>query len=160
MLVAEDDAGMRELITATNDLPATVAAFARTADRIRVEARMVAPGGVNLEDHWNFTGARDALEDAGYDVVVAREGTDAAALARSPDVGLLLLDVLLPRVSGDAIAEQIRHERPRLPIILMTGDYGTIFAAAAGPPILRKPFTPEQLLEAVRRALPPAKAVT
>jgi DNA-binding NtrC family response regulator len=117
VLVAEDDAGMRELITAT-------------------------------------------LEDAGYDVVVAREGTDAAALARRPEIGLLLLDVLLPRVSGDAIAEQIRHERPQLPIILMTGDYGTLFAAAAGPPILRKPFTPEQLLEAVQRALPPAKAVT
>jgi CheY-like chemotaxis protein len=95
------------------------------------------------------------LEDAGYDVVCARDGTDAAVLARRPDVALLLLDVLLPRVSGDAIAEQIASERPALPIILMTGDYGTLFAAAAGPPILRKPFTPEQLLAAVGRALPP-----
>jgi DNA-binding response OmpR family regulator len=84
--------------------------------------------------------------------VVASEGTHAASLARRPDVGLLLLDVLLPRVSGDAIAEQIRRERPKLPIILMTGDYGTLFAAAAGPPILRKPFTPEQLLAAVAGA--------
>lgn len=117
MLVAEDDAGMRELITAT-------------------------------------------LENAGYAVVVADQGTDAAQLARRPDVGLLLLDVLLPRVSGDAIAEQIRRERPKLPIILMTGDYGTLFAAAAGPPILHKPFTPEQLLDAVQRALPPTPAAS
>jgi DNA-binding NtrC family response regulator len=117
VLVAEDDAAMRELITTT-------------------------------------------LEDAGYDVVVAREGTDAAALARKPEIALLLLDVLLPRVSGDAIAEQIQHERPQLPIILMTGDYGTLFAAAAGAPILRKPFTPEQLLDAVRRALPPPEVPT
>jgi hypothetical protein len=64
-------------LTATNDLPATVAAFARTSNRIRVETRMVAPGGVNLEDHWNFTGARDALEDGPWDVVVLQQGPSA-----------------------------------------------------------------------------------
>ena len=64
-------------LTATNDLPATVEAFARTANRIRVETRMVAPGGVNLEDHWNFTGARQALEDGPWDVVVLQQGPSA-----------------------------------------------------------------------------------
>ena len=64
-------------LTAANDLPATVAAFARTANRIRVETRMVAPGGVNLEDHWNFTGARQALEDGPWDVVVLQQGPSA-----------------------------------------------------------------------------------
>lgn len=64
-------------LTATNDLPAAVAAFARTANRIRVETRMVAPGGVNLEDHWNFTGARQALEDGPWDVVVLQQGPSA-----------------------------------------------------------------------------------
>jgi two-component system OmpR family response regulator len=96
------------------------------------------------------------LTAAGYEVVAARDGAEAAALARRPDVELLLLDVLLPRVSGDAIAEHVRRQRPQLPIILMTGDYGTSFAAAAGAPILRKPFTEEQLLAAVGDLVPPA----
>lgn len=64
-------------LTATNDLPATVAAFARTGSRIRVETRMVAPGGVNLEDHWTLTGAREALEDGPWDVVVLQQGPSA-----------------------------------------------------------------------------------
>jgi hypothetical protein len=69
-------------LTATNDLPATVAAFARTANRIRVETRTVAPGGVNLEDHWSFTGARQALEDGPWDVVVLQQGPSALPESR------------------------------------------------------------------------------
>ena len=61
-------------LTATNDLPATVAALARGAGRRPVEYATVAPGGVNLEDHWNLTGARDALLAGPWDVVVLQQG--------------------------------------------------------------------------------------
>jgi hypothetical protein len=57
-------------LTATNDLPATVAALAGG----RLEYRTVAPGGVNLEDHWRFTGARDALLAERWDWVVMQQG--------------------------------------------------------------------------------------
>jgi lysophospholipase L1-like esterase len=63
-------------LTATNDLPATVAAIARREGRT-IETRMVAPGGVNLEDHWTLTGARDALADARWDAVVLQQGPSA-----------------------------------------------------------------------------------
>jgi len=61
-------------LTAMNDLPATVAALARGAGRRPVEYATVAPGGVNLEDHWNLTGARDALLAGPWDVVVLQQG--------------------------------------------------------------------------------------
>jgi lysophospholipase L1-like esterase len=63
-------------LTATNDLPATVTAIARR-ERRTIETRMVAPGGVNLEDHWTFTGARDALADGRWDAVVLQQGPSA-----------------------------------------------------------------------------------
>jgi hypothetical protein len=63
-------------LTATNDLPATVAAIARRESRT-IETRMVAPGGVNLEDHWTLTGARDALADGRWDAVVLQQGPSA-----------------------------------------------------------------------------------
>ena len=61
-------------LTATNDLPAIVAALAAAAKRVPIEYGTVAPGGVNLEDHWTFTGARDALLARPWDVVVLQQG--------------------------------------------------------------------------------------
>lgn len=61
-------------LTATNDLPAIVAALGRASKRVPIEYATVAPGGVNLEDHWNFTGARDALLARPWDVVVLQQG--------------------------------------------------------------------------------------
>jgi hypothetical protein len=57
-------------LTAANDLPSVVAALSKG----RVTYRTVAPGGVSLEDHWNFTGARDALESGDWDYVVLQQG--------------------------------------------------------------------------------------
>jgi DNA-binding NtrC family response regulator len=64
-----------------------------------------------------------------------------------------VLDVLMPGVSGDAVAEQIHVAHPGLPVLLVTGSYGTSFAATAPAPILRKPFPPEELVRAVRALL-------
>jgi len=57
-------------LTAANDLPAVVATLSHGA----IAYRTVAPGGVSLEDHWNFTGARDALDDGPWDYVVLQQG--------------------------------------------------------------------------------------
>jgi hypothetical protein len=64
-------------LTGTNDLPAIVAGLARSRGRFVVDYRTVAPGGVNLEDHWNFTGARGVLEAGRWDVVVLQQGPSA-----------------------------------------------------------------------------------
>ena len=64
-------------LTATNDLPAAVAAIAaRIGDR-PIEVRSVTPGGVDLHDQWEQTGARDALEAERWDVVVLQQGPSA-----------------------------------------------------------------------------------
>jgi hypothetical protein len=64
-------------LTAANDLPQVVATIGARAGRVDIEYETVAPGGVNLEDHWRFTGGREAVERGGWDVVVMQQGPSA-----------------------------------------------------------------------------------
>jgi CheY-like chemotaxis protein len=89
------------------------------------------------------------LEEAGYEVVTASTGLAAVACLERGNVDMAILDVLMPGISGDAVADRLRQVDPTLPVLLMTGADGN-FAAGTGLPVLRKPFPQEQLLEAVR----------
>jgi CheY-like chemotaxis protein len=93
---------------------------------------------------------RATLEEAGYEVVTAATGLAAVAAMERHDVGLAVLDVLMPGISGDAVAERLLQVDPTLPVLLMTGASGD-FAVASGLPVLRKPFPQEELVAAVRR---------
>ena len=93
---------------------------------------------------------RATLEEAGYDVVTASTGLAAVACVEKHDIGVAVLDVLMPGVSGDAVAERLRSIDPTLRVILMTSS-DEPFAAGSGLPVLRKPFPQEELVEAVRR---------
>jgi CheY-like chemotaxis protein len=96
---------------------------------------------------------RATLEDAGFEVVTAYSGLAAAALVERDDVDLLVLDVLMPGMSGDALAELLRGLKPHLPVLLMTGDSGDPFVHTAEVPRLRKPFAEQELVQAVRDLL-------
>jgi hypothetical protein len=61
-------------LTATNDLPATVAAFAHAVGHVEVDVKMYAPGGYALEDHWADGAARAALDAGGWDALVMQQG--------------------------------------------------------------------------------------
>jgi PAS domain S-box-containing protein len=98
------------------------------------------------------------LEVAGCEVLQQPSG-DAAAryLEAHPQarIDLVLSDVVLPgALSGVGLARWIERERPRLPVLLVTG-YSTEMAAAReqGFTVLQKPVAPQQLIEAVGRAL-------
>jgi hypothetical protein len=60
-------------LTATNDLPAHVAALAQVTGR-KLEYGTVTFGGYNLEDHWTNGEARKALANGSWDVVVMQQG--------------------------------------------------------------------------------------
>jgi CheY-like chemotaxis protein len=90
------------------------------------------------------------LEDAGYEVVTATTGIAAIAAAEATPVDAAVLDVLMPGMSGDAIAARLRTATPKLPILLVTGQYGEQFVVDSPVPVLRKPFSPDQLVQAVK----------
>jgi CheY-like chemotaxis protein len=95
---------------------------------------------------------RALLEDAGYEAVTAYSGLAAIATVEQQPVDAAVLDVLIPEISGDAVAARLRQLQPGLKIALMTGADGA-FAAGTGFPVLRKPFTKEELLATVERLL-------
>jgi two-component system alkaline phosphatase synthesis response regulator PhoP len=92
---------------------------------------------------------RAVLEDAGYEVVSVSNGIAAIAAVEAGEVDAAVLDVLMPGVSGDAIAERLLRTNPALPVLLMTGDSGEQFVMEVAVPVLRKPFAPEELVRAV-----------
>jgi two-component system cell cycle sensor histidine kinase/response regulator CckA len=97
------------------------------------------------------------LGEAGYEVLEA-DGPEAAssiALAHSPD--LLVTDIVMPGISGTALAEVMRCHRAGLPVVLMSGFADPAAMRqdllARNVSFLPKPFTRGALLLAVRHAL-------
>jgi CheY-like chemotaxis protein len=98
---------------------------------------------------------RATLEEAGFEVVTAYSGPAALAAMGNHEVDAAVLDVLMPGISGDAVADRLRRLYPELPIVLMTGDAGVPFVATADAPVLRKPFRHEELVDTIRGLLYP-----
>jgi CheY-like chemotaxis protein len=103
--------------------------------------------------------ARRTLEAAGYRVLDAGRPTGAREAARRHAVQLLLTDVMLPEENGTTLAASLAGQHPGLRVLFISGyTAGHLEAHEPGLRFLPKPFTPEQLLASVRRALdaPPA----
>lgn len=97
-----------------------------------------------------------ALGATDFRVLHARDGVEALKLIdSSPEsIDVLLLDVVMPRLNGNELARVIQSWHPKIKIIFMSG-YPDDFIVHQGMPsgdigYLRKPFTPECLLRAVK----------
>jgi len=78
------------------------------------------------------------------------------ALASGLEFDLLLTDVVLEGHSGPEVAEVVQHARPGTPVVFMSGFTAGILRKSnvdGDSPLVRKPFTPAQLREAVTAAL-------
>jgi hypothetical protein len=75
-----------------------------------------------------------------------------------PEIDLLLTDVVMPGISGFELARRLQERRPDLRLLYISGYTGSGSDAEERPAgeLLRKPFAPDQLSAAVRRALGPA----
>src|SRR5581483_7894487 len=65
-------------------------------------------------------GVTDALRISGYTVSEAADGDAGLEAALRRDVGLVLLDLLLPRRDGLDVLTELRKSRPSLPVIILT----------------------------------------
>ncbi len=104
-----------------------------------------------------LTNTAALLEDLGHEVVQAasaREGLDA--IACHPELDLVVTDQAMPQMTGLQLAEAIAALRPGLPVIIATGYAETPAGLARDLPRLAKPFTQDELAQAVARACPDA----
>jgi two-component system OmpR family response regulator len=99
-------------------------------------------------------GLRRGLEAEGFAVDVATNGTDGLWLAREQEYAVVLLDIMLPGISGYRVCETLRTEGNWVPILMLTakdGEWDQVEALDTGADdYLTKPFSFAILLARVR----------
>ena len=116
-----------------------------------------------IEDETSMTaGLRDNFEYEGYEVITAADGIEGLerALAEHPD--LVLLDVMMPRMSGLDVCRQLKARCPSLPIIMLTArgqEVDKVVGLELGADdYVTKPFSVRELLARSKAVLRRARA--
>lgn len=102
-------------------------------------------------------GCRRALVPHGFEVEVAENGPVGLRKLRQDQFDVLLLDVMMPGMSGMEMMQQIRQLAPNLIVIIITG-YATVELSVqaiheGAHDFIAKPFTSERLLQVIDREL-------
>ncbi|MFK3986909.1 response regulator transcription factor [Exiguobacterium mexicanum] len=97
------------------------------------------------------------LMHAGYQVEVAHDGRAGLDRALTGGIDLMLLDVMLPQMSGLEVVRRVKEEQPLLPVLMVTarGDrYDKVSGLDLGADdYITKPFEMEELLARIRAFL-------
>lgn len=100
---------------------------------------------------------RRILAEQGYEVLTCANGPDAIELAEKHgrSIGLLLSDVVLPKMLGNEIASRVKELIPGLPVLYMSGYAQAVLGSTLGDGVslLEKPFSEQQLLAKVRASI-------
>lgn len=106
-------------------------------------------------------GVRESLKlilENHYDLIAAEDGEQAMEILKNAkDVGVVLLDIKMPRYSGLEILQQMRGQYPEIKIIMVTG-YKSVETAQEAVRLgasgyLVKPFKSEEILSTVGKHL-------
>jgi PAS domain S-box-containing protein len=122
---------------------------------------------VEDQDHVRTTIARQ-LRSHGYSVVEARDGVDVLQRRDRNDLPpfhLIITDLVMPRMGGEALVAALRHDYPQAPVLLISGfdERGSardMLARGEAGALLEKPFEAQPLLRLVRELLDRAPAST
>src|ERR1700755_1165625 len=111
-----------------------------------------------VEDEPNMVAElRDNFEYEGFQVLTALDGVEGLerALKDSPD--LIILDVMMPRMSGLDVCKQLKAKRPSIPIIMLTArgqEVDKVVGLELGADdYVTKPFSIRELLARVKAVL-------
>ncbi len=111
-----------------------------------------------VDDEEDFAKAlRIRLKANGYDVVLARDSIQAIMVANHEKPDLIILDIMIPGEDGFNVLERLKQAAATrtIPIIFLTGvpgGEGRAYKSGACGYIM-KPYQPEELLEAIHKAL-------
>ena len=100
---------------------------------------------------------RQVLEEMGNDVVLAADGEQGLALIRERHFDIILVDLMMPVLSGFDVLSEVRAQHPDTVVIVITG-YATVEHSVEAMKrgafdFIPKPFTPDQLRGVVAKSL-------
>ncbi len=99
------------------------------------------------------------LDSVSIPWLACSDGDEAVRLVRerAGEIGLVLLDLSMPGLSGEQTLEAVRHIQSDLPVLLSSGyaeaEARSRFEGRGLDGFIQKPYRPEALVAAVRRAL-------
>ena len=99
------------------------------------------------------------LQGAGYDVVTAFDGAQGVFMAHKEKPDLIILDIRMPAGNGFSVAQRLKRSIHTftIPVIFLTGspdkDAEEKAMVLGARFYIKKPYDPEELLDAIRRAL-------
>lgn len=96
-----------------------------------------------------------------YRVIKAGNGAEALELSKNTAIDLLITDLVMPKMNGIDLIVAIRQNQPDLKIIAISGgggisgrfDYLPVAKLIGAGKILRKPFSPRELMQSIREVL-------
>ena len=98
------------------------------------------------------------LRAEGHEVMAARDGTEALTLLNNQRFGLVITDLVMPKLNGFQLVDQIRSKWSQIPILLISGyvsqDAGKIILGDVAE-FMCKPIDPPALIATVQRLLTP-----
>ncbi len=117
-----------------------------------------------VEDEPNMVaGLRDNFEYEGYEVLTASDGAEGLGRAINDGPDLVILDVMMPKMSGLDVCKQLKTKRPSLPVIMLTArgqEVDKVVGLELGADdYVTKPFSIRELLARIKAVLRRARAV-
>ena len=106
---------------------------------------------------------KDMLPDGNFEVIEAKDGLEGFNLIRTENPNLIMLDFLLPKMSGWEVYQEIQkqHKLRTIPLVLMSGRKEEVTDKLTEPfeyfAFVEKPFDQKQLVEAIREAMMKSK---
>ncbi|MDJ0714308.1 MAG: response regulator [Prochloraceae cyanobacterium] len=106
---------------------------------------------------------RDMLPEGNFEIIEAKDGLEGLNKIRSENPNLIMLDFLLPKMSGWEVFQEIQKNQQlqTIPLLLMSGRKEEVTEKISEPfehfAFVEKPFEKEQLIEGIRDAMAKAK---
>ncbi|MEM9164000.1 MAG: response regulator [Cyanobacteria bacterium P01_F01_bin.4] len=108
---------------------------------------------------------RDMLPQGNFEVVEATDGVEGMEAIRNQRPNLIMLDFLLPRMSGWEVFQEIQShpELQKIPLVLMSGRREEVAEKIPEPfeyfEFIQKPFEQKELIEAIKASMVKARKV-